>query len=548
MEQSKAVKQARNFKALTYLASSALQTFQFARLAGLADECDSSILKVWDTLTAPSQTTTNGTNVSSFVPRDYPSLPLKPTIAALPAEYSDDSLPQIRAKVQDTSIPTLVVLDDDPTGTQTCHGINVLTMWTIEALAEELCSSTRGFFVLTNSRALGPEDARALLEEICSNLRQAAQRTGKLYEIVLRGDSTLRGHFPLEVEVAASTTFRPDGWILAPFFFQGGRYTINDVHYVAEGDELLPAGKTQFASDKTFGYRSSNLRDYVTEKAGAEKGKTCVSIGIEDIRLGGPERVAQILANVSSESVVLVNSAAESDMNVFCLGLLMARAKGKSFLYRTGAAFVSSRLGIEQILPLRPEDVSPDYNTAKTGGLIIAGSYVPKTTKQLDSLRKRRGDALHTIELDVENLVSSPERSTEICKTTAEEASAILDSGKDVLIMSSRKLISGKDGASSLLIGNSVAKALVDIVELIQVRPRYLIAKGGITSSDAATKSLKIKKAAIVGQGISGCPLWQSQEAEARWPGIPFLVFPGNVGSEDALGEVVERWSLRPLS
>jgi uncharacterized protein YgbK (DUF1537 family) len=445
--------------------------------------------------------------------------------------------------VADPRVPLLVVLDDDPTGTQTCHGINVLTTWSVNKLAAELQSGTKGFFVLTNSRALGPEDAKALLSEICKNLKAASERTKITYEVVLRGDSTLRGHFPLEVEVAASfSSHQVDGWVLAPFFFQGGRYTIDDVHYVLEGTNLLPAGRTQFAEDRTFGYKSSNLRDYVYEKAGARK---CVSESIDDIRLGGPERVSQILATVSDQSVVIVNAAAESDMNVFCAGLLLARAAGKSFLYRTGAAFVSSRLGISQISPLRPSDVNQDYASFTTGGLIVAGSYVPKTTQQLKFLRARRGeDVLHTITLDVQSLVSNPAAFLNVCKSAADEASGVLQSSKDVLIMSSRGLVTAADGQSSLNIGSLVAKTLVEIVEHIAVRPRYFIAKGGITSSDAATKSLGIKKAEIVGQGASGCPLWRCDEPGSRWPGIPFLVFPGNVGGVSTLGEVVEAWAL----
>lgn len=491
----------------------------------------------------------DSTNLSRrhFTPRDCPKLPANAALARLPQQYAQDPLPSIRKSLEGQNIPTLVVLDDDPTGTQTCHGINVLTTWTVSALAEELSSGTKGFFVLTNSRALGPEDARALLTEVCQNLKTASQQTNVQYEVVLRGDSTLRGHFPLEVEVAASinSSATIDGWILAPFFYQGGRYTIDDVHYVLEGQDLVPAGKTQFAEDRTFGYRSSNLRDYVEEKAGADRAKSCVSVSIDDIRVGGPQRVAEILSSVSNETVVIVNAAAERDMDVFCAGLLLANASGKKFLYRTGAAFVSSRLGISSIAPLRPADVSTEYGSSNAGGLIVAGSYVPKTTAQLASLRKRRAASdLHTIILDAGGLLKNPSSASAVCESAAREASEVIQSGKDVLIMSSRELITGADGAESLSIGSLVAKTLVDIVEHISVRPRYLIAKGGITSSDAATKSLRIRKAAIVGQGAAGCPLWRCDEDTCRWPGIPFLVFPGNVGGESTLGEIVENWAL----
>ena len=488
---------------------------------------------------------------AGFRPREYPNVPVNTAIARLPAEYPVDVLPSVRDAVADPRTPVLVVLDDDPTGTQTCHGINVLTTWSVDELAAELTSGARGFFVLTNSRALGPSEAESLLLEICKSLKTASQQTSTAYEVVLRGDSTLRGHFPLELDVAASFSTRPiDGWILAPFFFHGGRYTVDDVHYVVEGSELVPAGRTQFAADRTFGYQSSHLGDYVREKAGAQRARSCVSVGIEDIREGGPERVARILSRVANQSIVIVNAAAESDMHVFCAGLLRATASaGKSFLYRTGAAFVSSRLGISQIAPLRPQDLDPDrgqYDHAapRAGGLIVAGSYVPKTTQQLEELLRQRGDVLHTIILDVSSLISQPSSDlAAVYQSAAEEASQVLQRGKDVLIMSSRELIAGVDGQASLDIGKLVASALVEIVQHITIRPRYFIAKGGITSSDAATKSLGMRKAEIVGQGASGCPLWRCDEPGCRWPRIPFLVFPGNVGGVSTLAEVVEQWA-----
>lgn len=170
---------------------------------------------------------------------------LRQTLEALPASHATSTI--LRKKIKDQlsstkSTPILVVLDDDPTGTQTCHDINVLTTWSTSVLVTELASTPAGsgFFILTNSRALHPDGAQKLIEEICSNLKEAAQQAGKDVEVVLRGDSTLRGHFPLEPEAVESVLGKSDVWLLAPFFLQGGRYTIEDVHYVAEGDTLVP--------------------------------------------------------------------------------------------------------------------------------------------------------------------------------------------------------------------------------------------------------------------------------------------------------------------
>lgn len=248
---------------------------------------------------------------------------IQESLKGLPAPFEGDALGMINEQISNPKSPILVVLDDDPTGTQTCHDIAVLTVWDPETLCRELSNTEKGFFILTNSRALPPVEARKLITEICENVEKSAEQTGKSFEIVLRGDSTLRGHFPDEPEVVEEVLGKTDAWILAPFFFQGGRYTIDDVHYVAEGDVLVPASQTPFAQDATFGYKSSNLRDYVLEKTGSKfTDNDMLSITIEDIRLGGPSKVAEKLLGAPKGSVIIVNAAAESDMLVFAAGIL----------------------------------------------------------------------------------------------------------------------------------------------------------------------------------------------------------------------------------
>jgi hypothetical protein len=108
-----------------------------------------------------------------------------------------------------------------------------------------------------------------------------------------------------------------------PFFFQGGQYTIGDVHYV-EGEILIPAGQTPYAQDATSGYKSSNLRDYVVEKTGDRfTTGNLYSIEIADVRLGGPEKVTTRLLEAPKGSIIIVNAAA--DISVFAAGLLASK-------------------------------------------------------------------------------------------------------------------------------------------------------------------------------------------------------------------------------
>lgn len=526
---------------------------------GWSKEADAGIIRLWQTAgfsvfksSEESSQFTSTPKASVKTPKsdmadDDQPVSVQTKIASLPAEYGEDVLDSIQQRVSQEGLPTLVVLDDDPTGTQTCHDINVLTVWDTETIQAEFNTNSPGFFILTNSRSLSPPKARALIVEICRNVKTAADASSKRFEIVLRGDSTLRGHLPEEPEAAEEVLGQFDGWVIAPFFFQGGRYTIEDVHYIKEDDMLVPVSQTPFAQDATFGYSNSNLRRYIQEKCGDRfDDRSFVSISIDDIRTGGPASVTKKLLAIpqSTDSVIIVNAAAESDMHVFVAGLLEAEKRGRTYIFRTGAAFVSSRLGIRGIAPLTLTDLGMSIGTeaGAPGGLILAGSYVPKTTKQLEVLRRRRGDKLKVIELNVSQLISTPEVANELIDTVTQEAAKTIVGGQDILVMTSRGLITGPDSLSSLEIGGKIATALVRFLKNLETRPRYVIAKGGITSSDAATKGLNMRRARVIGQAAPGVPLWRCDEDTSRHCGIPYVVFPGNVGSDDTLADVVEAW------
>jgi uncharacterized protein YgbK (DUF1537 family) len=252
-------------------------------------------------------------------------------LASLPPPIAETSLAaeikQLRSRDSTALLPILVVLDDDPTGTQTCHNINVLTVWDEETLLDEFKSCDSGFFILTNSRALHTAEARELIHGICKAVKRAASKAGKDFEFVLRGDSTLRGHFPDEPEAAEQVLGGSDGWVLAPFFRQGGRLTIHDVHYVADSEgNLVPAAQTPFAQDATFGYKNSHLPSYVVEKSkGSILADRVKSISLDDIRKGGPSIVAERLLSFVRDSVIIVNAVVDTDMEIFVQGVLQGR-------------------------------------------------------------------------------------------------------------------------------------------------------------------------------------------------------------------------------
>ena len=451
----------------------------------------------------------------------------------LPAQWPDSLLPEIQAQLA-AGDRTLVVLDDDPTGTQTVHDVAVLTEWSVDALSRELARRDPVFFVLTNSRSLPLDGAQALNSEVGRNLREASRLAGRDVAVVSRSDSTLRGHYPGEVDALAEALGQSfDATLIIPFFLEGGRYTIGNTHYVAEGDLLTPAADTPFAQDAAFGYRYSDLRQWVEEKTdGRVQAVDVQSITIQDSRTGGPQAIVESLMALADGAVCVVNAASMRDMEVFVSGLLQAEASGKRFLYRTAASFVQVRAGIAS----RPLLTARELGLPAAGGaLFVVGSYVPKTTAQVDELLAETGIA--PCELSVEAVLDPARREGEIARA-AELIDAAIRRGEDVVLYTSRRLITGRDAGESLKIGQQVSESLVAVVSGLRTRPRYLVAKGGITSSDIATDALNVQRAVVLGQILPGVPVWQTG-AESRHPGLAYIVFPGNVGGDDALVQIV---------
>ncbi|MFC1831459.1 four-carbon acid sugar kinase family protein [Thermodesulfobacteriota bacterium] len=457
-------------------------------------------------------------------------------IDTLPPEWQEDLLPRIQQELG-RSTYKVVVLDDDPTGTQTVRDIPVLTTWSVAALEEELSGDFPAFFILTNSRSLTEDAACDLAREIGENLYSASQKSGVRVVVISRSDSTLRGHFPSEVDASAQALNKDQlPYLIVPFFLEGGRFTLNDIHYVKELDSLVPASMTPFAKDAAFGFANSNLKNYIEEKTGGKiKAEEVISVSLQDIRVGGPDQVADIFRSVPKGTACFVNAASYRDMEVVVSALIKVENEGYEFLYRTAASFVRSRIGLDAGDGLLAGDqlVSP----SDTGGLFVIGSYVPKTTSQVSALFDLTDVA--AIEVQVDELLDESRRASEIERVVS-LTNQTLGSGADAAIYTSRSLVSGSDAASSLEIGRIVSESLVEIVSSITHQPRYLVAKGGITSSDIATKALGIKRALIIGQALPGVPAWRCGE-ETRYPGMTYIVFPGNVGEDDALAQIVKK-------
>jgi uncharacterized protein YgbK (DUF1537 family) len=366
----------------------------------------------------------------------------------------------------------------------------------------------------------------------------------------------LRGYFPLETDVLAEELAARgivvDGVIVCPSYVEPGRLTVDSVHWARIAEGMIPVSHSEFAKDASFGYRNSDLRDWVEEKtAGRIPREEVATITLTDIRVGGPERVYEILVDLHNGQPVVVDTVEDADQQVVVLALLRAEAAGKNFIYRIGPSFVRARTGQRATPPVDAQRLrkifsaqSPDPDETRPAtkhGLIAVGSHVGLTTRQLDQLRDR--GKIIELELDVQTLLDDSARDRHVNDVAGQAATVLRnnDADSDIVIRTSRTLVTGSDAASSLVIARTVSAALVGTVREIvnQIRPSFVLAKGGITSSDTATEGLGIRRAWCRGTMLPGIiSLWEPVTGLAQ--GIPYIVFAGNVGDDDALAAVVD--------
>lgn len=436
----------------------------------------------------------------------------------------------------------LVVLDDDPTGVQTVHDVSVYTDWEEESIRKGFEEKEAMFFILTNSRSFSVEETTKVHQDIAARVAKVARELGQDFMIISRGDSTLRGHYPLETQLLADGLTKNegvviDGEIICPFFPEGGRYTMDNIHYVKEQDNLVPAGMTEFARDKTFGYKSSDLTEYVEEKTeGKYHKEDCITISLDELNALDVQGIKGKLMSAQNMAKIIVNAVSYADLKVFCAALVLAMKAGKHYMARTAAAFtkVMGRISDQPLLGRAQLE-----GDTKNGGIVLIGSHVKKTTDQLNCLKELDGQA-DFMEFQVNTVFEENGLEKEVERTVKAAEEKIL-SGRTVVIYTSRQLLAPENMTpeEKLQISVKISNAVTSIIGKLSVKPKFIIAKGGITSSDVGTKALRVKKARVMGQVKKGIPVWMTGE-ESKFPGMPYIIFPGNVGEVSTLKEIVE--------
>lgn len=408
-----------------------------------------------------------------------------------------------------------VIVDDDPTGCQTVRDVPVMMSWNVHELRQAL-EDNKSFFILTNTRAMSAQEAAAVSAEVAANLKEAA---GDRYDIRLisRSDSTLRGHLVEEVTPFAGTFGLDDGIVLCPAFFEAGRVTADDTHYTVSDDGLIPVSDSESAKDPVFGYSTSHLPSWIEETSGGRiPAGRCVSV-----RPDGSED--EVLLNAPKGSVFIVNAMSYEQLERIQEAVVRAEKAGKRYLFRTAASYVRTALRQEDAPFYQPVPVSGKK------GLVVVGSYTERTTSQLKTLLSL--PEIAGFEINVSRILGKD------AEAYMDELAVQIDERlkeRNCVVYTSRSFVGQPEA------GNEIADFVCRLCARLNTAPDFIVAKGGITSLTLARESLGVRSAKVAGQIEKGVPVWILGQ-ESRFPGMEYVVFPGNVGTEETLLDVYKR-------
>lgn len=393
----------------------------------------------------------------------------------------------------------LVILDDDPTGIQTVQGCLLVTQWDDATIREAMTDGQPFFYILTNTRAMTRDDAARVVREAMEAVVRVNRELGYQLIFISRSDSCLRGHFPLETDVMADVINENNIplWskkVFCPAFIEAGRFTIEGVHYMKDGDRLVPVSETEFARDNVFHYENSVLTEYIREKGCNPDDYTIVDAeGYDQLNSFARSFLDEMLS-FGGSAVIRCSSSLPKAMSD-----MLTEGAG-----RTAASFASA--------------------TAQPG-LFIVGSHVQKTTRQLQQLLAC--DGVSGIELPIEPILDTPDQ---LMRQTLTQMAELQQEGKTPVVFTARKEVRIDDADKRQRLGQTVSDFLVEIVRRMPFTPSFLVAKGGITSHDILTHGLGIRSARVLGQILPGVPGIMTEH-------FPYIIFPGNVGEESALAD-----------
>ena len=394
----------------------------------------------------------------------------------------------------------MVVLDDDPTGIQTVHGCLLITQWDEASVRRAFDDEVPFFYILTNTRAMTRDEAEQTTREAMQTVAKVAKERQCRLIVISRSDSCLRGHFPLEPDVMREVLV-DNGFSVAPqtpfcpAFIEAGRLTIDGVHYMKDGERLIPVSETEFARDNVFAYHTSVLSDYIREKG------------------------------ANPDDYDIVDAQSYDELKAYAATITAALADHQAVVIRSSSSLPKALSGIAD-KPLLDRSILQRQDGV---GCFVIGSHVQKTTRQLEQLLQ----AEHTcgLEVDVQRLLDEP---AILMNEVIDLIQQTVEMGLTPVVYTSRQEVRLSDADQRQHLGQQVSDFLVDIVRQLPYTPSYLVGKGGITSHDILTKGLSVSSARVLGQVVPSVPCVMAAH-------FPYIIFPGNVGNDASLREVYEK-------
>jgi len=433
-----------------------------------------------------------------------------------------------------------VVIDDDPTGSQTVQDCLLLLKWDCSTLVKGFESKSNLFFILANTRSLSENDAQLTIEEICNNLKTVINSKAYEEEIIFisRGDSTLRGHNFLEPSALNSCLGPFDATFHIPAFIEGKRFTINGTHFV----DKTPISQTIFAKDKIFGYETSNVKNLLFQQSKSQINfEDIQNLLFSDIEMLNDEEnniVFKTLKNLKNNQHVIVDVANYSQIKKFSL-VIQKLIKNKKFLFRTAASFISSisdKKSVSQSEIFFSNLRISNKEKSLLPGLIIVGSYVELSTIQLNNLLEISN--CKPVELDVFeffSITSSNNNQSQrnlLKNKLLKEIRYSFEKGKTPVLFTSRKFMF-LDSSELLNFYNLLACFIAELVADLKYEIGYLISKGGITTNLILSNGLNADYVYLEGQILTGISVvtYNLKNGEK----LPIVTHPGNIGSKDSL-------------
>ncbi|HBU26290.1 MAG TPA: hypothetical protein DEB19_02950 [Synechococcales bacterium UBA8138] len=412
----------------------------------------------------------------------------------------------------------IIVFDDDPTGSQTVHGCSLLLNFSSSNLAAGLADPSALLFLITNSRALEPEQVRDQLQLICARLKPLLENYQRPWLVVSRGDSTLRGHTPLEQELISAGLGPFHANLLVPAFPQGGRTT-------EAGSHLLhgkPVHLSAFAADQRFGYQTSVLSEWLATKSAGRINAAQVAL----------LRANQPLADLAVGQWAVIDAHTPEDLDELAKTLRFELiAGGRRHFCQSAASLLN---GLAELKPrlLSKADLPP----CRGPGLVIVGSHVPLADQQLELLLAEPGCR------GVEYPVDQP-AATDFEPLLLTKLQSIRSQGLTPVLFSSRGERRGFSPAQQQQLALRMAKLALSLGPPLG----FVIAKGGTTSFTLLRAGLGLDRLQLLGQLLPGLSLVQPQPHHPIWGDLPIVTFPGNLGDATSLRQcwqLLEAWRL----